>query len=118
MQVREFSQLTGVSPHTLRYYEKMGLLKNVHRNVSGHRDYTEKDLAWMGFIQRLKATGMSLENILRYAEYREQGDDSLVARMQLLEAHKTELEAYIQSQQSHLEALQEKINFYKQQIQD
>ncbi|KZN14758.1 MerR family transcriptional regulator [Marinomonas sp. TW1] len=118
MQVSEFSQLTGVSSHTLRYYEKIGLLKNVRRNASGHRDYAEKDLAWMAFIQRLKATGMSLDNIQRYSEYREQGDVSLVARKQLLEVHKSQLESYIQSQQSHLAALQDKINHYHQQIND
>lgn len=63
MNMKEFSLLAGLSAYTLRYYEKIGLLKDVRRNSSGHRDYLTKDLEWIGFIKRLKETGMALNGM-------------------------------------------------------
>ena len=54
MNIKEFSNLVGLSAHTLRYYEKIGLLKNVQRTSSGHRAYTSKDQKWIEFVVRLK----------------------------------------------------------------
>jgi DNA-binding transcriptional MerR regulator len=61
MNIKEFSDRSHVSAHTLRYYEKIGLLTDIQRNSSGHREDNAKDLEWLGFIVRLKETGMSLE---------------------------------------------------------
>jgi DNA-binding transcriptional MerR regulator len=97
----------------LRYYEKIGLIKNVQRNTSGHRSYTKKEVDWVGFIVRLKETGMALENILQYAELREVGVMTVLERQQLLERHKGLLKAHIALQQNHLEALDKKIDLYK-----
>ncbi len=62
MNIKELSEISGLTTHTLRYYEKIGLLKNIKRDSVGYRDYTENDAAWIEFIGRLKATGMSIEN--------------------------------------------------------
>lgn len=113
MQMKEFSSLVDLSSYTLRYYEKIGLLKNVKRNSSGHRTYTSKDLRWIEFVKRLKDTGMPLDEILEYARLREMGSSSVFQRQALLEQHKENLSAYIAQQQSHLAALDEKINLYK-----
>ena len=77
MNIKEFSSLVGLSAHTLRYYEKIGLLKHVHRNASGHRVYSAKDLSWISFVKRLKETAMPLEEILEYAKLREVGSESV-----------------------------------------
>ena len=79
--------MCGISAHTLRYYEKIGLLPAVERTDSNHRRYSERDVAWIAFIKRLKATNMPLSEIQRYAELREQGEGSEEARMQRLSAH-------------------------------
>ncbi|MGF1910876.1 MerR family transcriptional regulator [Vibrio kasasachensis] len=113
MNMKEFSNLVGLSSHTLRYYEKVGLLKNVQRNTSGHRAYTSKDLDWICFVKRLKETGMPLSEILEYATLRELGSSTLLKREKLLEKHKDNLKNHIELQQSHLDALEEKIGLYK-----
>ena len=113
MNMQAFSEQVGLSAHTLRYYEKIGLLKNIRRNVSGHRCFSSKDLDWVGFIIRLKETGMPLNDILQYAEWREIGASTLVERLQLLEQHQAYLTSNIALQLSHLEALENKINLYK-----
>ncbi|MDE8602549.1 MerR family transcriptional regulator [Marinomonas sp. RSW2] len=113
MNMKEFSLCVGLSAHTLRYYEKIGLIKNVQRNTSGHRSYTKKEVEWVGFIVRLKETGMALENILQYAALREVGVMTVLERQQLLERHKDLLKAHIALQQNHLEALDKKIDLYK-----
>ncbi|CAK3653207.1 hypothetical protein VCRA2120E57_100056 [Vibrio crassostreae] len=78
MNMKAFSSLVGLSAHTLRYYEKIGLLKNVQRNSSGHRVYTAKDVKWLEFVIRLKETAMPLEEILEYARLREQGSSTVL----------------------------------------
>ncbi len=113
MEMKTFSKRVGLSSHTLRYYEKIGLLKNIQRNSSGHRVYSSKDLRWIEFVKRLKDTGMPLEEIQEYANLREAGESSVLQRQALLERHKESLNTYIAQQQSHLEALENKIDLYK-----
>jgi DNA-binding transcriptional MerR regulator len=115
MNMSDFSKLAGLSAHTLRYYEKIGLLKAIQRNPSGHRTYSNKDLEWVKFIIRLKETGMPLEGILQYATFRERGDESISERQQLLEKHRDKLKLQIKKQMNHLKALDQKIDFYKSQ---
>ncbi|CAM3047384.1 MerR family transcriptional regulator [Vibrio mytili] len=116
MNIRRFSELVGVSAYTLRYYEKVGLLRNITRNASGHRSYTQKDVEWIQFIIRLKETGMDLEGIKQYADLRELGDSSLQQRKQLLELHRNKLKSEIENQLAHLKALDGKIAFYDDKI--
>ncbi|GAD79929.1 MerR family transcriptional regulator [Vibrio ezurae] len=113
MNIKEFSERVELSSYTLRYYEKIGLLKNIQRNSSGHRVYNIKDLQWMAFVKRLKETAMPLEDILRYAKLREQGSDTVTQRQTLLEQHHENLRLHILQQQIHLAALEDKIDLYK-----
>ncbi|WP_409421780.1 MerR family transcriptional regulator [Pseudaeromonas sp. ZJS20] len=118
MRIQEFARRTGLSVHTLRYYEQIGLLAPVSRTAAGHRRYGEQELAWVGFIQRLKATGMPLAQIQHYAQLRRAGDTSLTARRQLLEGHALQLTEALAVQQAHLAALEQKIAWYRQQEKD
>ena len=102
----------GISPHTIRYYEKIGLLKQISRNSSGHRCFTEKDLVWVEFIKRLKDTGMPLNNILTYSDLRDKGASTSEARMKILHEHAVALEAKIADEQFHLKMLKQKIEHY------
>ena len=115
MSVQQFAARTGLSAHTLRYYEKIGLLRHVARGASGFRVYGPRDLEWVGFILRLKDTGMALDDIIRYADLRELGDSTLEARRALLEAHAAKLQERIQRDREHLDALEAKIELYRQQ---
>ncbi|KJF97198.1 MerR family transcriptional regulator [Photobacterium leiognathi] len=113
MNMKVFASLVGLSDHTLRYYEKIGLFKNVQRNNSGHRVYTEKDQKWVEFVIRLKETAMPLEDILEYARLREKENSTVLERQVLLEQHQQTLIAHIEQQKSHLLALENKIELYK-----
>lgn len=114
MNIRKFSELVEVSAYTLRYYEKIGLLRNIKRDSSGHRFYTQKDVEWVRFIVRLKDTGMDLENINQYANLRDMGDSTLQHRKELLEEHRTKLKSDIELQLTHLKALDAKTAFYNE----
>ena len=108
MNMRAFSAQTGLTAHTLRYYEKLGLL-----NASGHRAFTTQDLEWVRFIVRLKDTGMSLDDILTYSRLRALGSTTLASRQKMLEQHRDALRARIENEQLHLVALEAKIQHYQ-----
>lgn len=112
MTISELAKRLEVSPHTLRYYEKIGLIRDVDR-VGGRRSYGSQDLEWMQFILRLKETGMPLKQIQRYAQLRYVGDKTLAERKGMLLSHRLDLEINIAKLQSHLVALDRKIEIYE-----
>jgi len=116
MNIKKFSTLTKVSAHTIRYYEKIGVLKHVSRNASGHRFFTAKDIDWLGFVIRLKEMGMPLDNIKQYATLREKGVSTSELRMQLLQEHVVTLEEKIALEALHLGKIKDKILYYERVI--
>lgn len=113
--IGEFSRLTGLGIHTLRYYEHEHLI-TPGRNSSNRRCYSDQDSAWVEFIKRLKDTGMPIKEIRRYAELRAIGVSTLNARMEMLTAHRNDLNEQIQQLQEHQTRLDEKIAFYSAEI--
>lgn len=113
--IGEFSKLTNLGIHTLRYYEQEGLL-TPERNSSNRRRYSEKDLAWVMFIKRLKDTGMPIKQIQCYAKLQAAGDSTLPERMELLAAHRNSLCIQIRELQENMEKLDSKIEFYRMEI--
>lgn len=113
--IGEFSKLTGLSIHTLRYYEYEQLIVPM-RNKNNIRRYSDKDIAWIDFIKRLKDTGMSIKKIKEYAKLRSKGDITLSKRMEMLIQHYGFLEKQISILQEHKEKLDQKIKYYQVQI--
>jgi DNA-binding transcriptional MerR regulator len=113
--IGEFSKVTGLGIHTLRYYEHENLIIPL-RNASNRRRYSEKDIAWVAFIKRLKATGMPIKEIKKYAVLRAKGDVTLSERMEMLIQHRQSLNEQISRLQEHEAMLDEKIAFYRQEI--
>ena len=113
--IGEFSKVTGLGIHTLRYYEHESLIIPL-RNASNRRRYSEKDIAWIAFIKRLKATGMPIKEIKKYAVLRAKGDVTLSERMEMLIQHRQSLNEQISRLQEHEAMLDEKIAFYRQEI--
>lgn len=113
MNITQFSELTSLTAHTLRYYEKIGLLTNIARNSSGHRSYSKADISWVTFINRLKETGMPLEQILEYAHLRAEGETTFEQRRNLLQQHRDALKTRIENEQEHLRMLDRKIAYYE-----
>lgn len=113
--IGEFSWKTGLGIHTLRYYEHEGMILP-ERTTANRRRYSERDVAWAAFLLRLKETGMPIREIRRYAALRSEGDDTLSARMEMLTAHRANLAAEMEKLHAHMEALDDKIAFYRVEI--
>lgn len=113
--IGEFSHMTNLGIHTLRYYEHEHLI-TPKRNSSNRRRYSDKDLAWIEFIKRLKDTGMPIKEIQRYAELRSAGNSTLNDRMEMLIIHREALNEQIKQLQEHIVKLDDKIELYRKEI--
>jgi DNA-binding transcriptional MerR regulator len=111
--IDEVAEQTGLTPHTLRYYERIGLLEPVPRAVSGHRRYTASDLGWVRFVVMLRQTGMSIADSLRFMELTRAGDHTVPERVRVLRAHRDDLVAQLAVLQQHLGAINRKIDIYE-----
>ena len=80
MKIAEVSKRYGVSTDTLRYYERIGLLRHVPRNKSGIRDYDVASCNAVEFVKCMRDAGMSIESLVEYMELLEQGDETTAAR--------------------------------------
>ncbi|KKB11155.1 MerR family transcriptional regulator [Devosia geojensis] len=112
MKIGELAKRTGFSAHTLRYYERIGLLAYADRDRSGQRDYDASVLTWIEFLGRLKATGMPIREMLRYAALRERGADTEAQRRELLAQHRDRVRARIAELSDCLLVLDNKIAGY------
>jgi len=102
-----------MTAHTLRYYERVGLIQPVGRARNGHRRYSEADEAWLNFLHCMRATNMSIREMQRYAELREKGDATSLDRRKLLEDHQSAIAARIVALQEAHALLTHKITNYK-----
>lgn len=84
MRIAEVSERCGLSPDTLRYYERIGLIPSVKRDSSGIRDYTEEDCRWIEFIKCMRNAGLPIEVLIEYVELFQKGDETIEARKSLL----------------------------------
>jgi DNA-binding transcriptional MerR regulator len=109
LTIEQVAQRSGLSAHTLRYYERVGLLDPIGRSTSGHRRYAAKDLAWLEFLTRLRTTGMPIRHMQRFADLRRRGDATLAERCVLLEEHRRAVQANIDDLQRNLETISMKI---------
>jgi DNA-binding transcriptional MerR regulator len=106
----------GISAHTIRYYERAGLLAPIERNGSGHRRFTTHDLEWVGVITKLRATGMPIRRIREYAELVRDGEGNEAARLALLEAHREDVLRRLDEVQRNLELVDYKIGLYRDRL--
>ncbi|MDO1528212.1 MerR family transcriptional regulator [Fulvimonas sp. R45] len=109
ISMTEACRRTGISSHTLRYYEGAGLLKNVDRSRAGRRIYRERDLQWLEMLKVLRGTGMSIRRIRQLAAMVEQGDASLEARIAFFGDWQAELRQQITLRQQALATIGKKI---------
>src|ERR1700740_1088555 len=83
--IRNMAERCGMTAHTLRSYERVGLTQPVGRARNGHRRYSEADEAWLHFLHCMRATSMPIREMQRYAELREHGDATSLGRRKILE---------------------------------
>ncbi|MBO0767201.1 MAG: MerR family transcriptional regulator [Solirubrobacterales bacterium] len=114
VSIGEAARLTGVTAHTLRYYERAGLVvTDVDRTTGGRRLYRKLDLDWIRVCTRLRATGMSIQNIRRYAQLVSEGRGNEQERLAVLESHRDEVNSRIAQLRDDLKLIQHKIDVYK-----
>lgn len=111
--VQEVAEMTGLSGHTLRYYEREGLIERVNRlDSSGHRRYTATDIAVIIFLTKLRATGMPIRRLKEYVALVREGDGTMDARRAILEDHKTVVCQQIADLQESVALIDKKIASY------
>ena len=114
--IQDVSKKTGLTAHTLRYYEKEGLISGVERSRGGFRQYTDEDLERLGLICCLKNTGMSIQEIARFVQLTHEGDHTLQERVELLRVHRENVLARIAEMEKHLEKVTWKLNFFTEKL--
>ncbi|MFJ5259511.1 MerR family transcriptional regulator [Streptomyces sp. NPDC088387] len=110
--ISEVVAFTGLSAHTLRWYERIGLMSHIDRSHTGQRRYTNRDLDWLDLVGKLRLTGMPVADMVRYAELVREGETTYGARHELLEATRRDVLERIAELRDTLAVLDRKISFY------
>jgi DNA-binding transcriptional MerR regulator len=117
LSIAEAARRTGVSVHTLRYYERAGLVvTTVDRTDGGWRRYHERDLRWITVCTKLRATGMPIKTIRRYAEFVSAGPGNEHERLALMESHRAQVVAKLAEIQENLKVIDHKIDVYRSSV--
>ncbi|MBC9724121.1 MerR family transcriptional regulator [Streptomyces sp. TRM68367] len=110
--ISEVAALTGLTAHTLRWYERIGLMPHIDRSHTGQRRYSNRDLDWLALVGKLRLTGMPVADMVRYAELVREGDHTYGERFELLKATREDVLTRIAELQDTLAVLDRKISFY------
>src|SRR3978361_1414752 len=114
LSISEAAERTGLSTHTLRYYEREGLmLGGVERASSTHRRYSGADITWVEFLTKLRSTAMPIAKVREYVDLVRQGEDSTPARLDLLLQHRESVIAQLAEMTNSLAAIDYKIATYR-----
>lgn len=113
LTIQQVAAKTELSVHTLRYYERIGLMEPISRATNGHRSYQLKDLEWIVLLKRLRTTGMPIAQMQRFASMMRLGDAGISQRRALLEEHEADLLGQVKELQETLALLKDKIAYYR-----
>lgn len=113
LPIQQVAARTGLSIHTLRYYERLGLMTSINRLPNGHRRYGESDLEWIDFLKCLRSTTMPIAKMQHFAEITRQGESTVRERRELLQAHQHKLSLSLQEMQQTLTIIEAKIAHYR-----
>lgn len=118
LTIQEVAKATGLTPHTLRYYERIGLIHPINREENTRRCYTVDDVGWIEFLLKLRATGMSIKDMQQYAELQRQGDETLPERVEMLKSLRDKVESHIEEMNEHLKLIHYKIDYYSKVVEE
>ena len=113
LTIQHVAEISGLSVHTLRYYERIGLIHPIERAENTHRRYTMDDIGWIDFLNKLRSMGMSIQEMQTYAELQRQGDASLPERVEMLKGLRAKVESCMQELQENLNVVCYKITYYE-----
>ncbi|MGG6310495.1 MerR family transcriptional regulator [Paenibacillus macerans] len=115
--IEQAAHLTGLTKDTIRYYEKIGLLPCADRKQNGHRVYSREQVQSILFLTRLKATGMTIEEMKRYRELSSRGNDTIPEKKSMLEIHKQKIQNEISRLLEVQKIIEYKLDHYQEIIQ-
>ncbi|WP_233277422.1 MerR family transcriptional regulator [Paenibacillus durus] len=110
--IGQVAEKSNLSIHTLRYYEKEGILPFIKRNESGIRIYEDEHIEWLKFICCLRETGMSISQLKEFVELTVQGDATTEERIQMLELQKKTVQDQVNTLMSYIGMIDFKIDMY------
>lgn len=113
MTIKEVSEKFDISQDTLRYYERVGMIPRVTRTASGIRDYQKEDLSWVELAICMRSAGLPVEAMIEYVELTQDGDDTILTRLQLLKDQREILLNQKEKIEATLNRLNYKINRYE-----
>ncbi len=113
MNISEAARISELTPVTLRYYERIGLIPPVKRKNGGVRDYGEDDLTWIDFIKCMRTVGLSIESLIEYTKLFPEGDATAAARKEILIEERNRLEERYKILGITLSKLNDKIDWYE-----
>ena len=116
--IQEVSKKTGLTDHTLRYYEKVGILVDISRTQGGVRQYSDADLESLNLICCLKNTGMPLQEISRFLELTRKGDRTLKERVELLRAHREIVRDQMKETKKYLDKVTQKLDIFSEKLRE
>ena len=112
MKIKEISEKHNITPDTLRYYERVGLIPPVKRDKNGNRIYKEDDVRWIEFIKCMRSSGITIQGLIEYVNLFMQGDETIQARKEILEEQRKQLILKKQEIEDALNKLDKKIENY------
>lgn len=118
MNISEVAERFHMTPATIRYYEKQGLIPPITRSGSGVRDFQDEDVKWVEFIKCMRDSGLSIDSLARYSELYQIGDDTLVERKKILIEEYQKLLEKQRLINGTVARLEKKLDNYDQMIQE
>jgi DNA-binding transcriptional MerR regulator len=112
LTIKQVAAETGLNVHTLRYYERIGLIAWIDRAENSHRRYDRDDVSWIQFLMKLRAIGMPIQDMLLYSQLQRQGDETLAQRLAMLKHLRDNLRSQVAEVQQHLALLDYKVDVY------
>ena len=116
MTIKEVCEKFDITPDTLRYYERVGVIPEVNRTAGGIRDYQEEDVAWVENAACMRSAGVPIEMLIEYVKLYQQGDETLEARKNLLMEAKNEVQKQLDKYKATMDRLNFKISRYEEAV--
>lgn len=116
MTIKEVCERYDITPDTLRYYERVGVIPEVNRTKSGIRDFTEEDIKWVENAICMRSAGVPVEMLIEYVKLFQEGDSTITARRNLLIEARVKVQKNLDKYQATLDRLNYKISRYEEAV--
>lgn len=117
LSIKQVSEKYNISPDTIRYYEKVGVIPPIHRNANGVRDFNEDDIGWIEHAKCMRGAGLAVDGLIKYLDLFKQGDSTFKERLELLTEQRDDLLEQYKQLETTIARLNYKISCYEEAVQ-